>query len=466
MADLQTKNYTFIPNGSQPATVYKIYTSISSGKIVTISDNTGRVLSYSEALQVLDNQKNSQVLANNPVWVSLGSSKDNVVNILAPTTEYNSQSAKVQAALLNENKELAKVEPTLIRPNENFLNSLTPIQYAVQPKDLIIFPQDLFPSGTGSNLTPDYLSIKALKYQPPNQGLLGGSTATATILSRGITSLNQGGNLSSFLEQNYEYYGGVILPMPLSVRDGVQAEWGVSNVNALGLGLAAAASGLFDVNKLTGKLLASGALAGLIPGENIINKAVGAGVVLGASGSLGKQLTSDVVAAAVNKLPLQSQVNPQDLLARSTGSVVNNNAEMLFRAPKIRAFDFAWKLTPRDDTDSSRIRRIIRFFKVNSLPSISNKDNGGSIFMETPNVFKIEYMKSGSTRNTSLPQPKICALVGMQVDHTPDGVGWSAYEDSHPTATTISLAFTELTPLFANQYMENGAITYSDDVGF
>jgi hypothetical protein len=86
-----------------------------------------------------------------------------------------------------------------------------------------------------------------------------------------------------------------------------------------------------------------------------------------------------------------------------------------------------------------------------------------TIFIETPNVFVVQYVKSNNQRNEALPQPKICALLDFRVDYTPDGVGWAAYgDDSQPVTSVISAVFHELTPLFANEY----AGLPEDSVGF
>ena len=47
---------------------------------------------------------------------------------------------------------------------------------------------------------------------------------------------------------------------------------------------------------------------------------------------------------------------------------------------------------------------------------------------------------------------------------TPDGMGWAAYEDSHPVSTSLVMQFAELTPLFRNEMVE--AFPEDDDVGY
>ena len=125
----------------------------------------------------------------------------------------------------------------------------------------------------------------------------------------------------------------------------------------------------------------------------------------------------------------------------------------------MRQFEFQFKLVCRSKDDAKRIREIIKFFKLQSLPSVNKNTN----LINSPNVFFIRYM-NGDTRIKSLPQPKICALINFGIDHTPDNMGWAAYEDSHPVATALVMSFAELTPLFKNEMVE--AFPEADDVGY
>ena len=58
---------------------------------------------------------------------------------------------------------------------------------------------------------------------------------------------------------------------------------------------------------------------------------------------------------------------------------------------------------------------------------------------------------------------KTCALTSMSVDYTGEVGRFAAYEeDSQPVTTIISLSFTELTPIYDQDYAE---FTNHDDVG-
>jgi hypothetical protein len=320
---------------------------------------------------------------------------------------------------------------------------------------IYVFPEDIGVGSGSSKKTQDYMRIAALKYVAPQQGFLTDVAASkpsvSTILKSGLASFNRN------VPKNLNFQGEVILPMPMSVTDGTKAEWGVSNMNVIGSAM---------VGNLQGFYENLGPLGNAAEIANIF----GVGANIAAVGALGKTLTeaklnspeasqifrADVISSLISRVGLD--VSPADILTRSTGKAVNPNAELLFRAPSLRVFDLSWKLIPRSEYEASTIRKMIRFLKINMLPSIPTE---GAVLLQSPNVFVIRYERSDGSLNPSLPKPKICALTQVQADHTPDGVGWNSYEDSHPIATGLRMSFAELTPLLANDY----AGTAEDDVG-
>lgn len=299
------------------------------------------------------------------------------------------------------------------------------------------FPVDMNYNSAGSQ---DHIRIRALKYKPPQ-----GETGLNSVLTNGIKSVN-----AKLPPRDYEYEGEVILPIPMGVRDLSSASWSMSKMSPI---MAAAVGLVADpaIKAIGGDM--AGALKNLAAK---FNKAPGA------FGGQGDDFRQIYAAAASSGLISQfglGEIEPSEILARTTGKVANPNMEMLFRGPNMRSFEFQFKLVCRSKDDAKRIREIIKFFKLQSLPSVGANTN----LINSPNVFFIRYM-NGDTRIKSLPQPKICALTNFGIDHTPDQMGWAAYEDSHPVATALVMSFAELTPLFKNEMVE--AFPEADDVGY
>ena len=94
----------------------------------------------------------------------------------------------------------------------------------------------------------------------------------------------------------------------------------------------------------------------------------------------------------------------------------------------------------------------------------SGDDLDTNFLLGTPDVFKLRYIKARTQRDIKgLNKFKTCALTSISVDYTGEIGRFAAYEeDSQPVTTIISLAFTELTPIYDEDYAE---FTNDDDVG-
>ena len=302
------------------------------------------------------------------------------------------------------------------------------------------FPVDMQYSGTGSQ---DHIRIRALKYKAPQAVTQGGLN---NVIQSGLKSAN-----ASLPPPNYEYEGEVILPIPTAVRDKSSASWSMtkmSPVMAAAVGAVAVPAGQAARGDILG---AAGSMM-----ETVFKSG---GPFFGSEGSDYREVLAASMSSALLGSFGLTGLEPSDILARTTGKVSNPNMELLFRGPNMREFEFAWKFACRSAEEAKRIRQIIKFMKLQCLPTVGEN----TTLINSPNVFFIRYM-NGDTRIKSLPQPKICALVNFGIDHTPDGMGWAAYEDSHPVSSSLVMQFAELTPLFRNE-MEF-TFPEEDDVGF
>tara|TARA_Y200000002_G_scaffold49573_2_gene35619 strand:+ start:782 stop:1897 length:1116 start_codon:yes stop_codon:yes gene_type:complete len=221
--------------------------------------------------------------------------------------------------------------------------------------------------------------------------------------------------------------GSIILPIPAQLSDTNTANYGPSNMNfmqAAGMGVGSALLDQGGTEKA---------------GQEINN------MVAGLTGNQGKKAVSDFFSAqAVNAFG--GNLNPAQVLARGSGAVINPNMELLFSGPSLRNFSYSFKMTPRFEQEANNVRTIIKAFKRNMAP----KGAGGN-FLKTPNIFQIEYLYQGKA-HPYLNRIKLCALTNVATNYTGDGT-YATYSDGSPISMQLNLTFSELTPIFNEDYL-------------
>ena len=321
----------------------------------------------------------------------------------------------------------------------------------------------------------DHLKIQQFEYERPGTSGGGPFPSSRNVQASRPAGYDSSGNQTSPADnvrgKPYGKYGGtVLLPMP-KVSDSNGAEWGKSDLNVFGLGFASMAGGLIDAakgnmgmdsqfNTLYGNLLGESKidqdniaqgneLRGNIfaqnrddPSKSAIGNLQGTGL---AGLGIGAQEISKL--AGVN-------VTADEVLARTSGKILNPNAELLFQGPVLRDFGFKFLMIARGKDEAEEIRKIIKFFKVGAAPVFSD----GPALLGTPNVFQLEYKAGKRTLNT-VNRFNEMALRTITVDYAPDGF-WSAYQDSHPVAVVMSLQFSELRPLYRRDHENGGEVGY------
>tara|TARA_B100000925_G_scaffold186812_1_gene141161 strand:- start:1 stop:1380 length:1380 start_codon:yes stop_codon:yes gene_type:complete len=220
--------------------------------------------------------------------------------------------------------------------------------------------------------------------------------------------------------------GSVTLPIPSGISDQNKADWGSNSMTALDIAKA-------DIAKTA---IFEGLQEGATKFTDYIDK------VRKNSGAVGSAVGTALAAAAAG-------VDGQALLSRTTGMVMNPNMELLFKGPTLRPFSFKFKLTPRGQKEADNIIQIIRFFKQGSAP-IRSQSN---LFLKSPHVFRITYIHRGEQGelHKKLNAFKTCALQGFGVNYTPTG-NYATYQDGTMVAYDINMSFTEITPIFNDDY--------------
>ena len=227
--------------------------------------------------------------------------------------------------------------------------------------------------------------------------------------------------------------GRVVLPIPAGINDSNQVNWASGEMNAGQMALAQIA-----LTGITKGLTKAGEEA-----RDQVNKALGAG-----AGDVKSAITQTIAGAATG--------DSKALMQRTTGQVINPNMELLFGGPQLRDFSFAFNFTARSAGEGATILRILRFFKQGMSP-IRSESN---LFLKSPHTFKLEY-KNGSRDHKALNKFKECALKSCALQYTPDG-NYATFEDGIMTKYQMTLGFTELEPVFNDDY----ASFSKDEIGY
>ena len=189
--------------------------------------------------------------------------------------------------------------------------------------------------------------------------------------------------------------GTILLPIPSNISDSNNVAYGESKMNGLTAAGVSAAEGIS--RKILNKLFLDKDQQTEFGKEF---KKLGDKIVTGLGGdpmtaatTASDVITKQLTASAANIF--DANVTANQLIARSTGEIINPNLEILFSDVTVRNFQFAYKLTPRNKYESEQIKLIIRAFKRNMAPQAIGDDGAGDFFLRTPNVFKLRY-RSGS----------------------------------------------------------------------
>ena len=219
-----------------------------------------------------------------------------------------------------------------------------------------------------------------------------------------------------------EILGSVSLPIQPNIADANSVGWKSDDINAI----AAAGQSLFK-SILEGKTNEGIKKVGDQAGE--------------ASGPLKSLIAGGLAESATG--------TNKNLFTRTTGAVVNPNLELLFEGPKLReGFQFNFSLSAREGAEAIVIKKIIRFFKQ----GMSVKRAASTLFLKAPNTFDIRYIYGKDKKDHPwINRIKECALTNFTVNYTPAG-NYATFEDGAMTQYDITLSFSELDPIYDDDY--------------
>ena len=181
-----------------------------------------------------------------------------------------------------------------------------------------------------------------------------------------------------------------------------------------------------------------------------VGKAIGTGNLRGAIMSLGKSASTDpavidLATKFANKLGVDiGQLG--SVLLKGQGYAINPQMQMLYQGISLREFTLSFIFTPKTETDSQTIDKILWIFKNYSLPTLTagSQTSTDSLFLIPPAIFNVNFFNNNK-ENQYLPKYGDCALMDVGVNYAPNG--WAAFDNGAPVQTTLSLHFKEIQAL-------------------
>ena len=298
--------------------------------------------------------------------------------------------------------------------------------------------------------TTDYFQISIKAYDPKDISQSTNITTGTICDPENVSKRDYWNPVPEQLVEN----GIILLPMPSNIQDSNRVGYGPDSLDAVSALAASAVTGTINL----GAGLAGGTknLADIKPGFRQILAEVDDAVAQG----VGDQVVNALAAQAASLIP-GANVTARQLLTRGTGRILNPNMELLFSGVELRQFAFQFKMTPRDEKESSQVKSIIRSLKKNMAPKIDTGHDKAT-FLNTPNRFELAYRK-GANNHPFLHKFKQCALTSMGVNYTGENV-YATYTDGTPISTIMNLTFQELVPIYDKDYNDlNKDGKYTED---
>lgn len=300
----------------------------------------------------------------------------------------------------------------------------------------------------------DYLEIKIAEYVAPGFGLLSNSTKVTDTLKEEKNEKGEGlgtysaeelsklnslsiGQLPTSSEKNRfeKPHSYIYLPIPQSISDSNEISWGSDSLDPLAAFGVSFGKDLLSSNFNLRKVLPA-YLQKITSGAKNITPETQSAIIAAASG------------AAYGAFG--GNVGVTGLISRASGQVFNPNLELLFNGVNLRSFSFAFDFVSRNQTEAKIIKKIIRTLKKSMTAKSNSKTDQTGIFISTPDVFQLTY-KRGNNKHPFLNTFKPMALIDMQLNYTGSNT-YATYADGTPVHINVTLRFTELNPVYNEDY--------------
>jgi hypothetical protein len=226
------------------------------------------------------------------------------------------------------------------------------------------------------------------------------------------------------------YEGTVRLPIPSNLSDTLSQTYGTESLGPM---VGAALEGASQGGPATGSATAGEALANFASNvPNVLGGAISGGALKAA-----QDFSSDEFGRAVSAY---------------TGLAANPYQTILYKNPNFKKHSFTWRLTPKDEDESARIRNLVRIFQYHSSPGIS--EAGYGLFFSYPSMVMIQLFP----QTEFLYKFKPCVVEKVSVNYAASSSPSFFKRTNAPTSVIFSIDLTEI-EYWTNKDYENTMLT-------
>lgn len=124
---------------------------------------------------------------------------------------------------------------------------------------------------------------------------------------------------------------------------------------------------------------------------------------------------------------------------KDRGIGFNPHKEMFYGGPQARSFPLQWNISFSSKREAEQFESMFQVLLEHMHPEF--RDGRESGVWKIPESFKISF------EGARVRKINDAVLVSASVDYAGSGAGWKAFHDGTPAHVTLSMSFTELSPL-------------------
>jgi len=156
------------------------------------------------------------------------------------------------------------------------------------------------------------------------------------------------------------------------------------------------------------------------------------GVAAAGVGAVGGGLPGAAIAGGLTSAAITGEISNR--ASRRAGKVANPRQYMMFKAPEMRTFSFAFSMIPQNETEANDAIRIVKFFRKASYPQLS----ASTYAYLFPDLFKITF----GNNDSMIKIPEV-ACTGVETTYNENAQSYFV-RGNIPVQIDISLSFQEM----------------------